>query len=280
MKPYSLDVALGVAITLVAASAIGPTPSAHARLDGRPRRLRSWFSFASAFIVAGCGTVLLIDSLVARRFRVAGCMVLIGVAWLANFLVSYRASRAMLSPYTTMYVFWDFAFLPLTLPPTRDGLFKAAGLLLEVFVNPLNLLAPPGSRLGFLVPLSLLLIGCCSLAQRAGKTFLLLTVPIALAVVASVTRHYPFHGRLILELVPALFLLIAEGTDRATARFPSRSRIAPRTIVAALLVFPCWYACNDVWALQSREFNPHGDLHRNVFIDLPIGEPRLGPPGR
>ena len=42
----------------------------------------------------------------------------------------------------------------------------------------------------------------------------ILVLPIALAMVASAMRRYPFHGRLILELVPAFFLLIAEGTER------------------------------------------------------------------
>ena len=143
MKPYSLDVAFGLAITLMAVGAMGRTPS--------PRSLvwlavlaacAPWFSFSSAFIVAGCGTVLLADALVAGRYRIALLWVLIGAGWLANFLVSYQASRAILSPYTTMYLFWDFAFLPFAVPPTRDMLLKDAGLLLEVFVNPLNLLAP------------------------------------------------------------------------------------------------------------------------------------------
>ena len=228
MKPYSLDVAFGLAITLMAVDAMGRTPS--------PRSLvwlailaacAPWFSFSSAFIVTGCGTVLLADALLAGRYRMALFWILIGAGWLANFLVSYQASRAILSPHTTMYLFWDFAFLPFAVPPTPDVLLKDAALLLEVFVNPLNLLAPRGSQLGVVIPLILLVVGSFSLARRTSKTFVLLTLPIALAIAASVARHYPFHGRLMLELVPALFLLVAAAPRRqaiASAAVPVSSR--------------------------------------------------------
>ncbi len=49
--------------------------------------------------------------------------------WLANFAVAYSASRAHAGPAdTTMYRFWDFAFLPYGLPPTlRWPLQRHAG---------------------------------------------------------------------------------------------------------------------------------------------------------
>ena len=43
----------------------------------------------------------------------------------------------------------------------------------------------------------------------------ILVLPIVLAMVASAMKRYPLHGRLILELVPAFFLLIAQGTETA-----------------------------------------------------------------
>ena len=77
-----------------------------------------------------------------------------------------------------------------------------------------------------------------------------------------------------LELVPALFLLVAEGTETTSDRFRSRSGIVKKTILAALLVYPCWYAVFDTMTMQDRDFNRHGDLHPNVFIDIPTPRPR------
>ena len=167
-KPYSLDLAFGLAITLMTSAALGRTPSTRVvvwmaiLLAAAP-----WFSFVSAFVVAGCGMVLVLDALLAGRGRTALLWLAMGLGWLANFAIAYQASHALLVPETTMYRFWDFAFLPLGIPPTRDGLLRSAGLLLEVFVNPLNLLAPGGSPLGVVLPLFLLVAGSLSLARRS-----------------------------------------------------------------------------------------------------------------
>jgi hypothetical protein len=226
-------------------------------------------------MVVGCGLVLLLDALLARRIRTAMLWLTIGLGWLANFAIAYHASHALLKPETTMYVFWAFAFLQLPFPPTYDAFLKAAGLLLEVFVSPLNLLLPGGSPYGFVLPLLLLIVGSLTSARRTPRTFLLLVTPIALALAASITRHFPFHGRLILELVPALFLLIGEGTECVARRFPSPSGIAYRTVLIALLTFPVWDAFYQCTGRRDREFNIHGDLHDNVFIDRPTGPPSL-----
>lgn len=268
-KPYSLDLAFGLAITLLSVSCLGRAPSSR-RITWMAILLAvsPWFSFASLFIVAGCGMVLVADALLAGRHRNAMLWLMMGLGWLAIFSVAYEASHALLSPYTTMYRFWDFAFLPVGFPPSRDGLIRSAGLILEVFANPLNLLTPGGSRIGVVLPLSLLVVGSLSLARRSGRIFLLLVGPIGLAMAAAVTRRYPFHGRLLLELVPALFLLIAEGTEWFARRFPSRGDLAYRTLLIALLAYPCWDAFYQCTGRRERPFNRHGDLHSNVFIDL------------
>lgn len=269
-KPYSIDLAIGLAVTLLAVDAVGRTPS---RRDvARMAVLLAaapWFSFGSAFLIAGCGLVLLVDALIDGRLRAATLWLTMGLGWLAMFFAAYRASCALLDPATTMYHFWYFAFLPLGFPSTVEGLSRTADLLLEVFVNPMNLLAPGGSRLGVVLPLILLIAGGLSLARRSPRSFLLLAVPVAMAMAASVARYYPFHGRLLLELVPAPFLLIAEGTESVARRFPGRGGLAFRMLLIGLLAYPCWDACYHTTGWRDREFNIHGDLHRNVFIDRP-----------
>ena len=269
-KPYSLDLAFGLAIALQSAAVLGGSPTAR-RIAWLAILLAAapWFSFASAFVVAGCGLVLLVDALAAGHFRIAMLWVAMALAWLGNLHIAYRASHALLSPYTTMYVFWDFAFLPLRFPLTTEGLFKSIGLILEVFVNPLNLLSPGGSRFGVVLPLVLLIAGGIMMGRRSPRIFLLLAAPIALALGASVARYYPFHGRLILELVPFLFILVAQGIETISRPFASRSGIAYKTLLIALLTFPCWDACINATSRHSRDFNRHGDLHPNVFIDIP-----------
>ena len=144
LKPYSLDLAVGLAVSLATLDAVGkPVSGRGAAVLALLAIAAPWFSFASAFVVAGCGATLLLKTVLAARPRDAAVWSVIGIAWLASFYLSYRASAALLSPYTTMYFFWDFAFLPVwPLPMDRSRLAAAAGILLEIFVTPLNLVAP------------------------------------------------------------------------------------------------------------------------------------------
>lgn len=269
-KPYTLDMAIALGITLLTVETIGRSPSARRAIwMGVLLGISPWFSFASAFVIAGCGLALVLDAIIGGRPRDAALWLLMGLGWLADFAVAHRASQAMLSPYTTMYRFWDFAFLPLRWPPDRVGVHKTAALILEVFVNPLNLLTPAGFRPWVVLPLVLLIVGAVAMARRSPLSFIALATPVAIAMAASVARLYPFHGRLLLELVPAFFLWIAAGTESLARILPDRSGIPYRMLLVALLAYPTFDACYQCTGRRFRDFNSHGDLHPNVFIDIP-----------
>ena len=267
MKPYSVDLAVGLAISLAAFDALGrPASTRSVAVLAAAAALAPWCSFSSAFVVAGCGATLILSHLRTARYQVSLAWVMIGIAWLANFFASYTLSRRLLSPYTTMYLFWDFAFLPVV-PMNPASLSKAIGILLEIFVNPLNLVVPVWPRAGVVLPLVFVLIGGVSLAHRSGVAFLMLVLPIVFAVVASALKKYPLHGRLMLELVPAFFLLIAEGTEWLRRQDWSWSRLSYKAVLALLLAYPCLSAFYHAASVRPRDFNPHGDLHKNVFIE-------------
>jgi hypothetical protein len=268
LKPYSLDVALGLALTLGTVEALGrPLSLRRAMALGLVAVAAPWWSFPSAFIVGGCGAVLVAASLHDRRYRDAAVWGTIGLAWLASFVVAYQASLGLLSPDTTMYYFWYFAFLRLWRGPL-DGadLPSPTNLLLEVFVNPLNLPAPIW-RATVVLPVLCLIAGMFALARRSARQCSILVLPIALAMIAAALKRYPLHGRLMLELVPAFFLLIAQGTDAARALDVTRRKILYKLILILLLAYPCFSAVYEATGKRPREFNRHGDLHNNLFID-------------
>jgi hypothetical protein len=269
MKPYSLDLVIGLAISLAAWEAITNPTAWHAKVVlAIAVALAPWCSFPSAFLIAGCGLPLLLTHLWSRRYGIALAWAVLGVAGLASFLASYEMSRRLLRGNTTMYRFWYFAFLPLwPWPVSADDLHKAGGILLEIFVNPLNLVAPIWPSAGVILPVLLVLLGGASLARRSGMTCLLLTLPIFLAIVASVLKGYPLHGRLMLELVPAFFILIAEGTEWLYGRACRQRQWLYGTILVLLLAYPGLSAFWNVVGTRFRFFNAHGDLHSNVFIE-------------
>jgi hypothetical protein len=147
-----------------------------------------------------------------------------------------------------------------------SNLARGAGILLEIFVNPLNLVGPLWPWSGAVLPVSLMLGGCVSLARRSWSSWALLVLPVGLAMIASAIQRYPFHGRMILELVPAFLLLIGEGSERLHDLDRSRGRLVYKVLVVLLLVYPCYAAIDRVAWSRLRGVNPHGDLHKNLFI--------------
>jgi len=277
MKPYSLDLAVGLALTLAAHGALAvPLSFRRAAMMGIAALVAPWCAFGSAFVVAGCGATLILLSLLSRRYRDAAVWVAIGIGWGASFTIAYQASLAVLSPSTTMYHFWWFAFLPVW-PLSLENLARAAGILLEIFVNPLNLVGPLWPWVGVVLPLSLVLAGGVSLARRSWPAWAILVLPVALAIVASAMKRYPFHGRLILELVPAFFLLIAEGTERLRDLAAGRARLGYKAVLVVLLAYPCLASVYQAAGAAPRDFNRHGDLRNNLFIQYgtPVRNPTL-----
>ena len=234
LKPYSCDLALCLTIMLVALRLLDePLRDRLLAALGLLALLAPWFSFPSAFMVAGCGTALLIDRGAKRQWTDCGRLLVIGSFWLVSFWLAYRASQGLLPPATSMYVFWDFAFLPVP-PAGREDLLKFGGILLEVFVNPLNLVAPVKPAVGVVLPFVLLVLGAVSLAVHDRRVFLILTLPVFMAIVAAALRKYPFHGRLLIELVPAFYVMIAEGTQQIRAWLGRPAYVVAAGAVAGL----------------------------------------------
>jgi hypothetical protein len=264
LKPYSCDLAFALAIML-AATDIVDSPLCKRRIAslGILAVSSPWFSFPSVFIVAASGVTLLIDRFARKLWRELISIALVGLCWSASFILAYRAHSALLGDPVKMNVFWNFAFLYLTADPRAD-LVRFGGVFLEFFVNPLNLVPSwlPPQVVAF--PVFLLFVGGVSLGRRKPIFFLMLGLPIALALIAAAAKKYPFHGRLILALFPAFAFMIAEATDRL------RDVLGRRvwTVVLILLLFcPCWSTIYEATGSRIREFNSHGDLHRNRFME-------------
>jgi hypothetical protein len=265
VKPYASDLVIGLGLLLLASSLIGQRHCSPRKLlaFGLFAVASPWFSFPSMFITAGCVMTILIDRVVRKGFRDLGWLLGIALLWAASACLAYLVSTWLLNPTTTMYVFWNFAFLPVP-PSNRTEVMKLSGVLLEVFVNPLNLMPWSLPAACVIVPLVVWLVGACSLFRRDLSTFLLLGLPIALAMVAAALRKFPFHGRLILELVPAFYLMIAEGTECVRWRL---GRVGYAVIVFWLLSAFCLSTLYEATARRVRPFNAHGDLHPNRFVE-------------
>jgi uncharacterized membrane protein len=268
LKPYSLDLLAGVAIILVTTNCLlEPTRRSNLIPLTALAIAVPWFSFPSAFMVAGCGITLLIAKSFTRPIREVIPVALIAALWAASFGLSYVASHRMLGQGTTMYVFWNFAFVPLVSAPLDLATWNhSAGIILETLVNPLNLILPLAAQPAAILAVLLLMLGNVAMFQRSRTIWSVLVLPILLAIIASVLRRYPFHGRLILELVPTCFVLIAAALERMAQLDRTPRKRIYKTLLVAVLLYPIAAGVLNSLSFRDRDFNQHGDLHENLFV--------------
>lgn len=108
-----------------------------------------------------------------------------------------------------------------------------------------------------------------------------LVAPIFFTMIASSLRQYPFHGRLLLFLIPSVHLLVGEGAAAISRR---GGAIAAFVLGAFLLAQPAghvlWY--QFVARRQHEGFDTHGDLWPDLldYLDqarLPVQTRRPSP---
>jgi hypothetical protein len=254
LKPYSSDVALGLACYLVALEAESrPLTVGRVMAFGAFGASVIWFSYTAVFILAGAGVILLWSAIAERRWKRAGALGLLGLVCAVSLAGLYEVSLNQLEHRRDMWVFWAFAFPPRPVTSPWDATW-AVRRFLYLFVNPLDFGTPFSPRLSALVPVAMFLTGSVSLFARDKKLFGLLALPALLTLLAAFLRLYPFHGRLLLFLVPSLLLLIAEGTGRV------RRGVPLWLVLVALFLYPTMSAAYHlVEPRPPRDFNPYGD---------------------
>ena len=262
-KQYSSDVliALGCAFLV-----LGPS-----RSEGTVGRflgafaggLATWFSFSSIFVLAAGGVWLAATALVRKDWERLIVLSVIGAVWLVNFTACYVISKRLLGDGDWMWVWWGFSFLPL--PPRSLGdLSSLFWTIANLFTNPAGLDTPISPITTGLLGLGLYGVGLMRwVRDRKGAALAILVGPLALAMVASAARLYPFHGRTILYLAPLLILAVAEG---AAIFARPRWRWAAVALVTFFLIVPLGRFAMNFERPRSRMFDSHGD-QRNDLLD-------------
>jgi len=266
IKQYSCDL-LGAMLALWIAVPPDPAEPTRRRLIALTAlgALAPWFSYPVVFVLAGVGFHLIARRIIARDWRGAGLAVLICGAWLASFLGCFAVSRAIVSKRDFLWVWWNFAFLPIP-PRSWEQTRFVAETLANVFINPGSLLTPLEFPATANLACALALVGCVSMARRWRGGLFLLLAPLLFALGASALRQYPFHGRLILSLVPTYHLLLVEGV----AAIGRLTRVWVAVVLAIVFIFG--QASDIFWnqvvlpKSRSRPFDTHGDL-KNDLLD-------------
>jgi hypothetical protein len=257
IKQYSSDTALTLIALLLAAAANDMSrrsllPVAALGAVG------VWFSHPLAFILAAVGTCLAGKAAFERSWKTVACLLGIGLLWAVSFAACYLVSHRILSKDRFVWNWWDFAFLPFP-PRSFSDLSVDFWAVLNVFNSPAWVITPLGVLGSALLAMVLYLIGAVSLGLRWRGGLYLLVTPILFALLASGLHQYPFHGRLLLFLVPTVHLLVAEGAG-ALAR---RGGVLRTAAIGIFLL--CQPAYEILWhqlivPRNHEGFDTHGDL--------------------
>jgi hypothetical protein len=278
LKQYSVEVALALAALVLAL----PPAEAPARSPVSATRRQLvwlavfglagvWLSFPLAFSLAAVGSYRIVAAALGRHWRAAAGFATISLAWAASFAACFTLSHAILSKDDFLWRWWYFAFLPIP-PLSWADLVRDFWHLVNVFNNPAGIVTPLGVLPTAFLAAGLFVIGCVSLAitRRVDRLYLLIA-PFLFALAASGMHQYPFHGRLILFLVPAVHLLVAEGA--ATITRPGRGWLT--FVLGAFLLFSPATAGLKHHLVQRRahtEYDSHGDLSPDVLDYLEARE--------
>ncbi len=264
IKQYSCDLMVALFALLFTA------PPPPARMSARQFTvlggfglIAPWFSFPVVFVLAGVGLHVIVTEAMRKDYRRAGFAIGLSLLWLVSFGACFLLSRSLMSKRDFIWVWWNFAFLPLP-PRSMADVSAVVETIVNVFINPASVLTPLPLPYTAWLAAVLAVVGCLSLGRRwPGGLFIMLS-PLVLSLAASALHQYPFHGRLVFHLVPTYLMLLAEGV--AAIGRPTGWLIT--LALAAFLLYG--EAAEILWykAIQgrARPFDSHGDL-KNDLLD-------------
>ena len=234
VKQYSGDVTAALALCWLAIGiGKGPVRTVQWAGLGLAGGAAILFSFPAVFVLGGIGLAFLLAAGPARRTQtLLGLSVAVGLSaagLAATLLLSPlpAGQNARLQQYFT-------EFLPGFAP---GGILAGARWLLGRIPRLFEF--PGGLDRGLSVLCAV--VGAVALARREARLLAIWAGAAAFALAAACLRLYPFEGRLVLFLVPAVYLLVGEGVDqiRGLLRFaPAGGAFVSGALLILLLMHP------------------------------------------
>ncbi|HEY9758010.1 MAG TPA: hypothetical protein V6C97_22785 [Oculatellaceae cyanobacterium] len=233
VKQYIVDVAVTLALLLVAASLFDASPCRKDFVRLAAAGLFAlWFSHPALFVLAGIGLTLAIVYIRRRDYSSLRGILGVGFLWMIAIGLLYFLVLKDLSQNDYMREYWAGAFLPM--PPWSDP-----GWFLE------NLSGTIGIQFGMpyavLLVFALMLIGWSVLFIQNREYALVFACIGLVTLAASALQLYPVFERMILFLVPLGLVLLGkavEGLQSGLKKYPVPGILSALLLTGFLIYGP------------------------------------------
>lgn len=239
LKQYSVDVAAALFLLWQTLRILEQGKGYRALALGGALAL--WFSHASILVLSAIGLVLLVKSWRNKDRKVCQTVFACILIWLLSFSLHFLLSMHLLVSNEALLRFWKLGYAPF--PPNS---LAELSWYLEAILGLVYLSFFQRARLGLytlpdwfglpnLIISLFLLAGAVVLFRKKRNLALILFLCIVCTMMASVIHLYPFRNRLVLFLVPTVFLAVASLVE-AIQSYPKEGTVAFRYGAAALAV--------------------------------------------
>jgi hypothetical protein len=250
LKPHSADVAIALLMYLAANHIQSKKITLlHAALFGVLGAVVLWFSHPSAFVLAGIGITLVAFYISKKEWQIIGKLSVSFLFWALSFVALYfiytRNFVIDLTFTSDEFFIKQKAFMPLP-PKSLSDIQWFIDILFRIFDFPGGITLSGVAVLAFLV-------GCVSIYRDNKDKFTILILPACITLIVSGFHLYPFVDRLVLFLVPFLFLFVAEGVEYIREKTSHQSAIIGIILIALLFIYPATRSAYHVIKPDSRE---------------------------
>ncbi len=216
LKQYETDVLISLILALLFHNhLIRETSKKDFLALGAFGALAICFSHPALFVVIAIGLILLAHYRKDRQKLM--WISIIGIIWAGIFLTIYLVLLRYQTRSEYLITFWGNLLSYMPMPPWRD---------LDWFPKALDGLffVVAGLSSGLILVIPLYILGLWGfLRENNWQWAAVLTIPVGLNMIASGFQKFPFHGRLILYLLPLVFVMLGKGIDALIEKIPNRA---------------------------------------------------------
>jgi len=286
IKQYSSDVAIAL-LLYMATIWIQSRKLTIARfvLFGILGAIVIWFSHPAVFVLAGIGICLALFSFIEKDYTKISRLSITYLFWVAStaslaifYILYHRESPS----YVFLRNWWAHAFMPF--PPLsftdvewffntfiNMGMFSIIGKWWDMLKPSVSLNDIGLQKLVIsIITMLFFYVGCISMCYEKRRNFFILISPMFLALFASGLHIFPFADRVILFLMPVIFLFIAEGAEQISDKIMRNSVINWVILLVIVFVYPLKSAAYHVDHTRSR----HGDIRQ--VVDYIVKNQKIG----